>query len=265
MSKKSGKKCLKMYETYLYGTVEEFVMLALIYFNRSQHAFASGKKLHGGSGRFRPRNAKKSPRKSKRAPENCHRLQCKRPWCKKDLGVTFDSALTFSDHVADIAKRANIKLGILKRAFSSLNERGWLKLYKSIIRPTLEYCSTVWCPMLKKDEDLLEKVQQRATRQLPHLRHLEYPERLKALGLETLAYRRQRAEVLQMYKIMKGIEHLDVNTFFQLVSNYRTRGHSMKVKKPRFKYCISHYFRVQLFSRFWTFAVIREWLISRFF
>ena len=31
------------------------------------------------------------------------------------------------------------------------------------------------------------------------------------------------------------------------------------------EYCISHYFRVQLFSRFWTFAVIREWLISRFF
>ena len=95
--------------------------------------------------------------------------------------------------------------------------------------------------MFKKDEDLLEKVQQRATRQLPHLRHLEYPERLKkvkALGLETLAYRRQRAEVLQIHKIMKGIEHLDVNTFFQLVSNSRTRGHSMKVKKPRFKYML---------------------------
>ena len=157
---------------------------------------------------------------------------------ERDLGVTFDSALTFSDHVADIAKRANIKLGILKRSFSSLNERGWLKLYKTIIRPTLEYCNSVWAPMFKKDEDLLEKVQQRATRQLPHLRHLEYPERLEALGLETLVYRRQRAEVLQIYKIMKGIEHLDVHKFFQLVNNSRTRGHSMKVKKPRFKYML---------------------------
>ena len=92
--------------------------------------------------------------------------------------------------------------------------------------------------MLKKDEDLLEKGQQRATRQLPHLRHLEYPERLKALGMETLAYIGDKGstEVLQIYKIMKGIEHLDVNKFFQLVGDSRTRGHSLKVKKPRFKY-----------------------------
>ena len=37
-----------------------------------------------------------------------------------------------------------------------------------------------------------------------------------------------------------------------------------KTKDRLIQYCISHYFRVQLFSRFWTFAVIREWLISRF-
>ena len=68
--------------------------------------------------------------------------------------------------------------------------------------------------MYRKDEDLLEKVQQRATRQLPHLRHLEYHERLKALRLETLAYRRQRAEMIQMFKIMSGIDRVDVNKFF---------------------------------------------------
>ena len=88
--------------------------------------------------------------------------------------------------------------------------------------------------MLKKDEDLLEKVQQRATRQLPHLRHLEYPERLKALGLETLAYRRQRAEVLQSYKIMKGIEHLDVNLYIFPISkqlqNQRPQHESEKTQ-----------------------------------
>lgn len=155
--------------------------------------------------------------------------------CEKDLGVTFDSALSFSDHVADVARRANIKLGIIKRSFSSLNEKGWLMLYKTIIRPTLEYCNSVWCPMFKKDEDLLEKVQQRATRQLAHIRHLEYHERLKALGLETLIYRRQRAELIQIFKIMKGIDRVDINKFFQLVHESRTRGHSMKVRKPKCK------------------------------
>ena len=40
MSKKIRKKRLKIYKAYLYGTVEEFVMFTLIYFNRSQHTFA---------------------------------------------------------------------------------------------------------------------------------------------------------------------------------------------------------------------------------
>ena len=40
MSTKNQGKCFKIYEAYLYGTVEEFVMFTLIYFNRSQHAFA---------------------------------------------------------------------------------------------------------------------------------------------------------------------------------------------------------------------------------
>ena len=59
-----------------------------------------------------------------------------------------------------------------------MNEQGYISLYKSIIRPTLEYCNSVWCPMFKRDEGLLEKVQQRATRLLPELRQKTYPDRL---------------------------------------------------------------------------------------
>ena len=152
---------------------------------------------------------------------------------EKDLGVICDRSLSFSAHTADVVKRANVKLGIIKRSFSALTEKGWLKLYKAIVRPTLEYCNMVWAPTFKKDEDQLEKVQQRATRLLPHLRHLDYPERLKVLGLPTLTYRRQRAELIQIYKIMKGIDHIDCSTFFELFNNSITRGHSLKVKKQR--------------------------------
>ncbi|XP_071480900.1 uncharacterized protein [Diadema antillarum] len=93
----------------------------------------------------------------------------------------------------------------------------------------------VWSPTFKKDEDLLEKVQQRATRLLPHLRHLEYAERLKILELPTLAYRRQRAELIQIFKIIKGIDHLDSTQFFDMVECSNTRGHSLKLKKPRIR------------------------------
>ena len=121
---------------------------------------------------------------------------------ERDLGVLFQQDLSFSNHAADAAKRANIKLGIIKRSFSVLQKKGFLTMYKTIIPPTLEYCNSVWCPMLKRDEVMLEKVQQRATRLLPELKQKAYPDRLRELQLPTLAYRRQRADMIQIFKIL---------------------------------------------------------------
>ena len=154
---------------------------------------------------------------------------------EKDLGVLFQQDLSFSNHVADAAKRANIKLGLIKRSFSTLQKKGFLCLYKSIIRPTLEYCNSVWCPILKRDEDILEKVQQRATRLLPEVNQLSYPNRLKELQLPTLAYRRQRADMIQIFKILKGFDNVNPSKFFQLATDSKTRGHNFKIVKQRFR------------------------------
>ena len=48
------------------------------------------------------------------------------------------------------------------------------------------------------------------------VKHLPYPERLKKLGLPTLEYRRQRADVLQVFKILQGIDNVDSDNFFSL-------------------------------------------------
>ena len=114
---------------------------------------------------------------------------------ERDLGVTFDPNLSFVDHVADITKRANMKLGMIKRSFRFLKTKGLMKLYKAIVRPTLEYCNVVYSPNFKREEDLLEKVQQRATRMFSEFSHLPYEDRLRALNLPTLIYRRQRADI----------------------------------------------------------------------
>ena len=130
---------------------------------------------------------------------------------ERDLGVLFQQDLTFSIKPCSrcCQESQNIKLGIIKRSFSALHRKRFLKLYKSTVRPTLEieYCNSVWCPMFKRDEDLLEKVQQRAIRLLPELRQKTYPDRLKDLQLPTLAYRRQRADLIQIFKILnkKGL------------------------------------------------------------
>ncbi|XP_071489873.1 uncharacterized protein [Diadema antillarum] len=122
---------------------------------------------------------------------------------------------------------------MINRSFTTLQKKGFLSLYKTIVRPTLEYCNSVWHPTLKRDEDMLEKVQQRATRLLPELKQMTYPERLRELHLPTRAYRRQRADLIQMFKILKGFDRVDPSKFFQLASGSTTRGHGLKLVKQR--------------------------------
>ena len=64
-----------------------------------------------------------------------------------------------------------------------------------MVRSHLDYCSSVWSPYMKKDIEALEKVQKiekRATKILPQLKHMNYSDRLKACKLPTLHYRRIR-------------------------------------------------------------------------
>jgi endonuclease/exonuclease/phosphatase family metal-dependent hydrolase len=64
----------------------------------------------------------------------------------KYLGLTIGSNLSWSTHIHNICTTANQKLGILKRNFYRAPTRTKELLYKSIVRPTLEYCAPVWDP-----------------------------------------------------------------------------------------------------------------------
>ena len=76
------------------------------------------------------------------------------------------------------------------RAFETRDMRFLIDLFRICVRPVLEYASHVWCPHLKVDITLIERVQRMFTKRIPCLRHLTYDQRLSSSKLESLEHRR---------------------------------------------------------------------------
>ena len=70
-------------------------------------------------------------------------------------------------------------------------------LFKALVRPHLEYCTTV--TEYEKDAKLLESVQTRATKMVPEMKNCDYATRLKKLALPSLSYRRKRGDMIEVY------------------------------------------------------------------
>jgi len=69
----------------------------------------------------------------------------------KDFGITISYDLSWSDHIHEVVNKANKVLGVIKRVLGSSSVNEFSLLYKSLVRPILEYAAPVWCPFLVKD------------------------------------------------------------------------------------------------------------------
>ena len=118
---------------------------------------------------------------------------------ERDLGVHLSDNLKPSLQCFEAAKKASSALGIIKRTFSTFEISSFALLYKTNVRCHMEYCVQAWNPYYRKDIDNLEKIQRRATRMVPELRHLSYSDRLQRLKLTSLEDRRQRGDLIEAY------------------------------------------------------------------
>ena len=141
---------------------------------------------------------------------------------QKDLGVTINSSLSPSEHVSNIVKRANQRIGLVKRCFTNLTSEKVLILYQSIIRPVLEYASPVWNPHQIKDINALESAQRRCLRLAGG-----------DVSLPSLLSRRNIADLCEVYKYTHGLYKNGLTEMFKY-SETQLRGHELKLQKKFF-------------------------------
>ena len=124
----------------------------------------------------------------------------------KYLGVTISNDMTRNNHIDSTAGKANKKLGFLKRNIKVKDSTLKEKAYKAIVRPTVEYCATVWDPHYKTQAATVEKVQRRAARWVTGRFHnmSSVSDMLSDLGWRDLNQRRVDSRLCMAYKIVHG-------------------------------------------------------------
>ena len=120
---------------------------------------------------------------------------------------------------------------MIRRNITCKNKNIVTRLYKALVRPKLEFCVQAWRPYLRKDIDKIERVQHRATKMIEECKGLGYKDRLKVTGLTTSEDRRIRGDMIEVFKMLKGISKVDSSRWFCLADNSRTRGHRFKLVK----------------------------------
>ncbi len=141
---------------------------------------------------------------------------------------------------------------MMQRAFSRLTPATFLPAYCALMRPLIEYCSQAWAPILLGDIEKMEKVQKLAVRFVPGFKNLPYHVALQRLGLFSMARRRLRGMLIEVYKIMNGGTRLNPLDLFQFRPQDRSmRGHPLTLVKSTATKAAR--------AGFFTVAVITPW------
>ena len=129
--------------------------------------------------------------------------------CEKDLGVYVTKNLNWASNIDELVSKANRMIGWVSRSVITREPTVMLNIYKSLVRPHLEYCTQLWNLEAKHGNWMhimrIEDVQRKYTRMIDGIGLLTYEERLTFLGLTTLLERRMRGDIIETFRIYKGL------------------------------------------------------------
>ena len=146
----------------------------------------------------------------------------------KYLGVTIINDLSWSTHITNITSKALSVKAFLQRNLKSCPTQIKLKCYNAMIRPILEYANPVWSPHIRRDIDMLERVQRQSARFI--MADFSYfssvTNMLIDLNIPSLEHRRQVSNITLLYKIVHNLIDISPVDLIPVTSN--TRGHDQR-------------------------------------
>ena len=145
----------------------------------------------------------------------------------KYLGVTIQSDLKWDKHINSMTAKANQSLAFLKRNLKLTSSKIKEHAYKALVRPKLEYCTTIWDPHTKNQNIQIEKVQRRAARFVSNRYHntSSVTEMMKDLNWVPLEVRRLRFRLLFFYKVVNFLVAVPTQNLLSPL-DHRTRHFS---------------------------------------
>ena len=138
-------------------------------------------------------------------------------------------------------------------------------LYKMFVRPKLEHAVAAWSPWMEGDKEVMEKVQRRLIRMISDKKGNSYEERLQSVGLTSLGERRERGDMIQTFRAMKGLDNVEKSNWFQFrqLENARATRSTVTVdesgQQERENVLFMESVRVDTRKNFFTVRVVNQW------
>ena len=184
---------------------------------------------------------------------------------EKDLGVWISTSLKPTKQCATAARTANFAMGQLLRSFHYRKKSNLIPLYKTFVRPRLEFAAAAWSPWNEGDIRILEKVQERFVKQISDVRGRTYEERLRITGLTTLRERRKRGDAIETFKTLGGFNNVDKHSWFQVAEeNVRATRSTSSVsdsgeEEKKTNILMIESVRLETRKNSFTVRVVKEW------